>query len=377
LSNLEKDVSEWFRSEFGQANTAVNLSTVFFSRQLDRVSSALASLGNKNSYDILFFTHRPEYFDRSDMDGLSEGAVNSVTFCDNRASLLKLRKTHDIGIVCTHILDEHIAQLIIRSRNLAKVLVAWAWDNHHHEFENLCHCSLADIVVPAHSFCADNLKSPTYILGNSVPLGTGQWSRRFAESQLLSDLDKSRSNSLSGGYIIWEDSARYEHLRKLKREVPGNELVLTEGADRKNYFSQSPAERFQSWSSYKVSIQIPYSGDLSLRVFDSLLTGQIPIVPSDCHDLDLVVPEEIQEQLPIIRVDDLSPSTIEAAADRGIEEFDRLGNSGVLDRHVFARENHHVASRIQQIVRNTADLAKNLNVEIRANKNGVGLVQCK
>lgn len=374
MENLEENLAQWVNSQLGHKASLDRIDASFFFHQLDRISAALSCLNDKNRIDVLFFSHRPEYFDKGDLESLTTDKINSVTFCSNRSSLLQLENRYDIAIVCTHINDEQLAQLIIRARNMAGVIVAWTWDNHHHEFENVRSCCMADIVIPAHDFCADKLYFPFYILGKSVPLCTGQWARDNAEEYLSSTLNKTRSNALSGGYIMWDGSARNRQLRKLRENVPDNELELIEETERGKYFQMNAKERFNSWSSYKVSLQIPYAGDLSLRVFDALITGQIPIVPRDCHDLNHVIPPSVQKLLPIIRVEDISTPSIIEAWKEGIKEFDRMGIAGILERHNFAREHHHITSRVEQIIGSVGDLSKNPKVKVRVINAGVGLV---
>ena len=136
-----------------------------------------------------------------------------------------------------------------------------------------------------------------------------------------------------------------------------------------------PEDRFCDWSSYKVSIQIPFAEDLSLRVFDALLTGQIPIVPESCHDLDRVIPRDIQEKLPILRIKEVSVVAVTEAWKLGIRHFDSMGADGIRKRHEFALNNHHITLRVQQIVKYISELKSDLNVELRTNNDGIGLVE--
>lgn len=346
----------------------------FFAHHLGRVRSALDALASRESFDVLFFSLRPEYFDASDIETLSTGVVRSVTFCGAEADLWNMNRKFDVAIACTHVMNDHLSQMTMRAMDIAPLLVAWTWDNHHLPFHNLCVNSLADIVLPAHQFCSDMLKAPHYLLGKSFPLCTAQWSRELAETLLKQNTEQRRSDALYGGYVLWEGGGRTEQLLALQREIPGNKLSLMNENDRRAYFDLSPEMRFRDWASHKVSIQIPYAGDLSLRVFDALLAGQIPIVPGTCRDLDAVVPRSIQDALPILRIDDVSVPTVMQAWQEGLKCFDTMGRDGVLLRHAFARDHHHITSRVKQIVSYLADLRKGFDVDVRINNTGIGLV---
>jgi hypothetical protein len=186
------------------------------------------------------------------------------------------------------------------------------------------------------------------VLGRAFPLATAQWSRPLASKLLAHDDVALRSDALSGGYVLWPIGNRNEILRALKAEIPGNALRLMEPDDRDPYFKLSAEERFQDWAKFKVSIAVPVSDDLPLRVFDALIAGQIPIVPTSCN-LDSAISTEMQSKLPVIRVEDLSPQTVEASWRIALKSFDEMGMQGIINRHEYARDNHHVSCRIADI----------------------------
>jgi hypothetical protein len=138
-------------------------------------------------------------------------------------------------------------------------------------------------------------------------------------------------------------------LRALKTGIPGNALRLMEPNDRDPYFKLSAEERFQDWAKFKVSIAVPVSDDLPLRVFDALIAGQIPIVPTSCKDLDSAIPTDVQSKLPVIRVGDVSPEAVEAGWRSALKRFDEMGMQGIIERHEYARDNHHISCRIADI----------------------------
>jgi hypothetical protein len=366
------NLAAWMQSRTSGGISDSALSTAYFNHPVQRITQALNRLHAMQAVDVLFFTHRPEYFDRTEIEAHSSPTVHSVTFCSTEAELWSIDRTFDLAICCTHLTQDHLPQLAIRSRDLAKVVVAWAWDNHHDAFHNLCNASLADIVLPAHAYCRHRLKFPHYILGRTTPLCTAQWGRRFANGEILRSSGLARSNSLQGGYVLWEGSARNEALLRLRAEIPNNSIELLDADQRSQYFNLSAGERLRKWRSFKTSIQVPLDRDVSLRIFDALLAGQIPIVPVSCTDLDLAVPLKDQQALPIIRIPDLSTATVENALQTAIQRYGEMGVEGMLQRHQYAAERHHAITRINDITDYILGLSSNLCVTLSVDESGIG-----
>jgi hypothetical protein len=87
--------------------------------------------------------------------------------------------------------------------------------------------------------------------------------------------------------------------------------------------------------------------DLSSRVFEALMTGQIPLVPNNVPDLDRVVPPDLQQSLLILRWRYGSTESAQAAWRDGVARFDSEGAVGVARRHAFARDHHSLTARLQ------------------------------
>ena len=342
-----------------------------FKNTISRISGPLSSLSTKSKLKVLLFTSRPEYFDGTDLLE-STDSIECLTYFYTEDALRACDDRFDLALVCTHVLGEHKAQLIVREKKLAPLIVVWTWDNHHHRARNLSGNTLADIVIPAHSENQETLKTPHSLLGTRVPLGTSQWSRALT-SKLLFRNPEMRSEALSGGYVLWPHSARNEVLRRLKTRIPENALSLLDPNNRSPYFSLSVEARFRQWTSYMVSLIIPFNRDLSMRVFDALIAGQIPIVPEDCVDLDSTVPPDIQRRLPIIRVSDLSPQSVELAWRLAIKQFKERGVEGIVTRHEYARDYHHISARIKYIVEYLRGLSTK-TFAVESDSDCVGLV---
>ena len=146
-------------------------------------------------------------------------------------------------------------------------------------------------------------------------------------------------------------------------------------ASRNRYFARSAEEKFRDWASFKVSLALPLLNDLSFRVFDALFCGQIPLVPTDCYDLDGVISPELQSILPIIRFDEYSIDAVRAAWHEALQQFDKLGSEGARKRHEFVREHHHISVRLRQIAHYALALANSdPKLSLSIDDSGIGLV---
>jgi hypothetical protein len=354
------------------------LDTGYFRQTADRVKRALMSLKGKSQLDVLLFSMRPEYFAADDLLDTSGSAIGSITFATTEADLQDLSKSFDLAIICSHVMSEQRAEFIIRGQRMASCLVVWTWDNHHKPYHNARSNALADIVLPGHRFCSDLMLTPHAVLAQSFPLPTSQWSRRLIAKLLDESIANPRSDALYGGFVVSGESSRDELLRCLIREIPDNAITLLDLAKRTapgSYFLRSPEEQFRQWSSYKVSVVLPFANDLSMRVFDALISGQIPIIPDSCFDLDRVIPHELQRELPVVRFKELSVSGIQEAWHAALRLYDEMGLEGVYRRHRFARDGHHVSVRLRQIVQYLLGLAsEDISLNVKIDEETVGLL---
>ncbi|MEX1108040.1 MAG: hypothetical protein WEC00_03930, partial [Dongiaceae bacterium] len=155
----------------------------------------------------------------------------------------------------------------------------------------------------------------------------------------------------------------------------GHALRLLGSGGRLGYFALDAADRWRDWSQHKVGLVLPFDRDLSTRFFDSLLTGQVPILPTWCEDIDAVVPEPIQRALPVVRFGEASVPAIEAAWREALARHNEEGADGVMRRHLFALENHHFGLRLPPIWAEIAALgAPDVDIALEASDGAVGPV---
>jgi hypothetical protein len=283
-------------------------------------------------------------------------------------------RTVDVAIMCNHVMpSDHAALFQMRKENLADFFFVWTFDNHHHPTNNVIINALADVIVPSHKFCANYMRSPCTILGAHVPLGTNQWSRAKARLLFAASMKLARRDGLHGGFVRWHED-RNKLAAECQARLPENAIRLIDPNKRHSYFSLSAEERWHDWASHKVELVLPLMCDLSFRVFDSLLVGQVPLVPTWCKDLDDVIPVAIQEALPIIRFGTATAEAVEIAWREAIRRFDADGEAGMLRRHTYALENHHLVNRLKAICSQIIDIATPKNIRCTVDNEGVGLV---
>jgi hypothetical protein len=239
-------------------------------------------------------------------------------------------------------------------------LVGWFWDNHHHLFENVEVAELLDVVLPGHAFASSYLRNDRAVEGASIPLCVSQWSRREAAGFYKAMAGRPRTEKLYGGFVSYAFAKKRDALIESLIERGCDGVKLLQENNLRRYFGLPPEDRFRDWMEHKVSICLPLAGDLSQRLFDALITGQVPIVPDDIRDLDLVIPPDEQARLPIVRFTSYDPEEAMSAHRRALELFDRDGEEGAARRHAYARDRHTFPVRIRAVLEALETLSRTL-----------------
>jgi tetratricopeptide (TPR) repeat protein len=256
----------------------------------------------------------------------------------------------DLVISLVHIYKEHAALRKAREDGCETPIVGWFWDNHHHVFDNYRTASDLDICIPGHSFASSYLRSAKYLTAPAVPLCVTQWSAAEAAEFFKRYGRSERGDALYGGFVRYSMAAKRNRLIEQVIDAGMKGLYFLEEHALERYFGMSLDKRFEAWTAHKASLCLPLAGDLSQRLFDALLTGQVPIVPEDVYDLDQVIPSSAFEELPIIRLSAYHPDAVKEAHSRAIDCFNRQGYEGALRRHQYALKNHVFLSRVRSII---------------------------
>lgn len=310
---------------------------------LHGIKAGLDALAGRPALKAALVSLKPEHFS-SELVGRQE--FQGVTFdvLPELAALRDREAGYDICILCCHNQAEEPVLFDLRSSGFASVYFAWLWDNHHHPVGTLRTALLADCVFVSHWHERDYLNHPLVFPGPHMPACARQWSAGLIEAAYPAGLPVARENGLFGGFghYAWTNE-RNAFIAALMAACPDHALALGPLAD---YVALPEPVRLARWAGHKVQVTVPVAGDLSTRVFDALMTGEIPLVPSDVADLDLVVPHAVQDSLPILRYTPRSIDGVQRAWQEGLRRFDAEGAEGVARRHAFARDHHSLANRL-------------------------------
>ncbi|HML10013.1 MAG TPA: hypothetical protein VK432_04070 [Stellaceae bacterium] len=235
-------------------------------------------------------------------------------------------------------------------------IIAWNFANHVAYLANARLAGSADMTFPAHVTPIDYLAR--WRCGPVVPLALFQWPAATL-SRLYQDCrGEPRSNRLSGHFSLYPVAQRRNRLIAEAIETwPEADLSLRRGW---RYHEASPRDRFLTWRRAKSSVVLPVAGDLSMRFFDALAAGQVPIVTRDILDFDRVIPLADQAALPVIRLERYDVESLRAAHAAAIAAFDRGGEAQAQMRHCYVLRRHMLAHRILDIFRQVtgkADMA--------------------
>lgn len=231
------------------------------------------------------------------------------------------------------------------------VVAAWLFDNHTAYLNNALIAHHCDVAFPAHGFAADYLQSADGgAVGPAMPLCVTQWSRAEVDSFWRAAGGQPRDDRLHGRFSYYP----LAHARnRLVQALAASGWDADIGLDYRGrpYHAQGPRERFLAWRRFKTSLHLPVANDLSMRVFDALAAGHVPIVPRATLDLDAVIPPADQTALPIIRLEEYSVEAVKAAHGKALAAFERGGEAQAAIRHAYVRDRHLLVHRIAAIVR--------------------------
>ena len=318
-----------------------------------RTNQLREQLSARRQKQFLRFTFLPskdvksiDYFPRSltsELKLLSQNCFEYVPWADGRDGC-------DIAIFTAHGSDNCAELLQIRSLNENMLIAVWFWDNHIAQFYNLKTALMADLAFVSHNYNGAYLANPMSALARHVPACSAQWTRDEASKLFNSAGNGRRSDKLLVNYVAYDFSWRTPLLTKLKNEFPEAEVLLMPNNDRSRYFKKTAEERFQEWLGYKASLLLPVDYDLSTRIFDALLAGQVVLAAPMIPDLDLVIPPDTQKRLGILRLPDLELATIRKFTEQAITMFDEGGYQASRARHEFILGNHMLFHRIETIL---------------------------
>lgn len=253
-------------------------------------------------------------------------------------------KTYDVCILCCHNEGEEAILFKLRKSGIARLYFVWLWDNHHHHIINLRTSNLADVVFVSHYHEKDYLNQFGVLAGAHIPACSRQWSPDAISQPGSEYMNITRKDALFGGFGNYSFTPeRTAFIKKCQTQIPGNAISLV---DVDTYFRTPPALRLRSWLEHKVHLLVPVNADLSTRLFEALMTGQIPLIPDNVTDLNRVIPPELQAALPVLRYQPYSIRSVHDTWREALARFSAEGMDGIQRRHVYARDYHSLTSRL-------------------------------
>ncbi|WP_296819963.1 glycosyltransferase family 2 protein [Brevundimonas sp.] len=273
------------------------------------------------------------------------------------ASAEDLPVDDDFIVWLVHLQNDDYAIDAYRQRGGRAQIIGWFWDNHHHLFPNRDVVERLDYWSAGHAFVSNYLANDQALKLEPTPLSVTQWARQEAEIFYREVGDQPRSDVLYGGFVRYAFAEKRNTLIQALMDEGEEGVYFLEEADARRYFDRSRRSRFAEWAAHKTSLCLPLDGDLSQRLFDALLTGQVPIAPKDIADLDAVIPPALQKKLPIVRFDKYKPGDVKAAHAKALKLFDEGGAEGAMVRHRIALESHMFSDRIAALLDKVRALA--------------------
>lgn len=256
----------------------------------------------------------------------------------------------DVLIATSHSSDNSEFLWSLRRAAPKALVTVWLWDNHIGGMRNLKTALACDLLFASHLYVTEYLVNPLSLLASHVPACAAQWTIQEARSVYQAHEGRARRDKLLVNYVDYDLSWRSELFKRVKNEIAQAEVLLMPVGDRSRYFGKSPAERFSEWLSYKATLIVPVEQDLSTRVFDALLAGQVIVVPTMIKDFDAVISPEAQRGLGIIKLPDFKMKTIRDAAAQAIAIWTFTGEAGARARHDYVLNNHMLVHRIGRIL---------------------------
>lgn len=231
------------------------------------------------------------------------------------------------------------------------IIVLWLWDNHTAYIPNLRSAQAADLVFFSHSPHAEYLFSPASAVAGHLAACSAQWRRGEATAFFQATDFSARRHSLLVNYVEYGfASERNTVIAAVRKNVPEAAVLSMPAGNRKRYFNKSAEQRFAEWTEHKATLILPIHDDLSTRLFDALLCGLVPIVPTNIPDIDLLIPENEQQRLGIVRINSYEMEEIQHATQLALQNFDRLGREGAAARHHLVLDHHLLINRITALL---------------------------
>jgi len=314
------------------------------SKSLIKVASykkaKLDSLFNRGQVKEIFLSN---FFKSADLSKLNfkdrtlhfvdPGDLNKISLPDYSAVILTNNDCHYALPI------EQYKNIYLGNRKT--VFMIWDYDNHHWLSQSLPLALLSDIYTIAHHehFALLSLLSSNPL--KVIPCGVTQFSIQLLEANLKELTIKKRKQEPLGKHVLYNRELRNLVIENVGRRYPM--VGFTDG----DYQSKGEVEHLKEWSSYTCSFISPVFGDVPIRVFDSLITGGIPIVPFYIRDY-LIEYGVLPAWFVVYGLEDtLNPDRLVLEAN---EKFANGGSGAIKKRIEWTIENHHITKSLNGLL---------------------------
>ena len=231
------------------------------------------------------------------------------------------------------------------------LFVGWVWDNHHMIAHSAIIGSTVDVLYVAHSDNMQILNRFCPFVRPPLPAAIMNWTKREAAA-FGAQLSCERPVRLSGSFLHYP---KFHHrnriVERLMTQGDGAALrMLDTSGGTAAYVAKSASDKWQEWTSSKVNLVVPTLSDLPIRIFDALLTGNVPLLPRTIAHVFSPAEHRALADMPVLWFDyaDL-PDIVDLVA-IACARFDGEGMLGVLRRHRYALDTHLIEDRLQTMV---------------------------
>ena len=198
----------------------------------------------------------------------------------------------------------------------------------------------SDIYVPVHYENLYLLSRYNWLTAGPVSISSQQWTHKFLTEHLPEMLLAERSDAPLGIHTEYDTySFRNQVVSTLHQHYPSIGFLSSP------YHLRSHDERLKEWCSHKTHWISPVLNDAPTRIFDALVTGGVPIVPSSLRFMPPV------NAIPRGHIAFYSPLDIvnpKEVVDRANKLFDEGGRDGIVIRHRLALQ--HGDARLRQML---------------------------
>lgn len=221
------------------------------------------------------------------------------------------------------------------------LFIIWDWDSQHWVEMSCTLAAYCDFYIPVASENTYTISHFNPFILGPVFVGVNQWSKDFI-TENFGTLLRERKDEPYGPHVFYEAYPRRNRaIVTLNQKFSGIKF-----ADN-SYKVTSDIDNLNAWSGHKTHWIIPVLSGMPIRVFNCLITGGIPLVPSfykaiiESTDLpkdvmyydviDLVEPENLQQ--------------------RANYYFDQEGASGLIQRIGNYLNTYHIDARCESILK--------------------------